>query len=88
MVSGGGGGKTGQGAVAGLVAEGGGRWHGREVHVLGLELDCVRILELRGPEFKSLPSFPTFLSPNFLTCQMEIITSLSYATMNVRGSVS
>lgn len=74
--------------MAGPVAEGGRRWHGREVHVLGLEVDSVRILELRGSEFKSLPSFPTFLSLDFLTCQMGIITSLSYSTMNVRGCVS
>ena len=31
--------------------------------------------------------FPTFLSPDFLTCQMGVITSLSFGTMNVIGSV-
>lgn len=49
--------------VEGPAAVGGGRWHGREVEATGLQVDCVRVLELEGPEFKSQPRFP-FLSPD------------------------
>lgn len=72
--------------MEGPAAVGGGRWHGREVGALGLQVDCERVLELEGPEFKSQPRFP-FLSPDFLSRQTGII-SLSYGTANVIGSVS
>ena len=72
---GGKGGESGQVGVVEAQGRGEGRGHGREGSALGLGVDCVGALELEALGL-NLSHLPTYLSPDFLICQMRIITSI------------